>query len=33
LCEFLICLNEPRQTTQQFLDTLVGMLKERMAKW
>ena len=29
----LIGPNEPWQTTQQFLDTLDGMLKERMAKW
>jgi isocitrate dehydrogenase len=29
----LIGSNEPWQTTQQFLDTLDGMLKERMAKW
>jgi isocitrate dehydrogenase len=28
----LIGPNEPWQTTQQFLDTLDGMLKERMAK-
>jgi isocitrate dehydrogenase len=29
----LIGPNEPWQTTQQFLDTLDGMLRERMAKW
>ena len=29
----LIGPNQPWQTTQQFLDTLDGMLKERMAKW
>ncbi len=29
----LIGPNPPWQTTQQFLDTLDGMLKERMAKW
>ncbi|HEX2887374.1 NADP-dependent isocitrate dehydrogenase [Vineibacter terrae] len=29
----LIGPNEPWQTTQQFLDTLDGMLKERMATW
>ena len=29
----LIGPNQPWQTTQQFLDTLDGMLKERMTKW
>jgi isocitrate dehydrogenase len=29
----LIGPDEPWQTTQQFLDTLDGTLKERMAKW
>ncbi|MBX3501782.1 MAG: NADP-dependent isocitrate dehydrogenase [Alphaproteobacteria bacterium] len=29
----LIGPNQPWQTTQEFLDTLDGMLKERMAKW